>query len=309
MAPGCTRTRRSTRISTTTRSLARSWPRPTRSTVARRALRRPARGRAAGRAGHGAGAARLVARGQAPTRGAARRRGGADPEGASRAAAGGKAPPGGGPRGALPGKRGLRGLSHARGDEGRRRFGKPRTPYKPSATPQGSTSPIPTRATSSQCVPWRRDHSTCHSEKHPWRDQPREAQARSAWIASTPRGEGADGGGEDTRSVVVDGLDERPMPAVEPLATDGLAGRDDDEPRMLGRRSGSSARGCHTGARRRAASARPARRAERARRRSRSRARRRAPSRRLRAALRRTRKASVLRREPGPRRCRQRAGR
>ena len=33
-----------------------------------------------------------------------------------------------------------------------RRFGKPPTPYKPSATPQGSTSPIPTRATSSQCV-------------------------------------------------------------------------------------------------------------------------------------------------------------
>jgi hypothetical protein len=62
------------------------------------------------------------------------------------------------------------------------------------------------------------------------------------WIASTRRGEGADGVGEDTRSVVVDGLDERPMPAVEPLATDGLAGRDDDEPRMLGRRSGSSAR-------------------------------------------------------------------
>jgi len=38
---------------------------------------------------------------------------------ASRAAAGGKAPLGGGPRGALPGERGLRGLSRARGDEGR----------------------------------------------------------------------------------------------------------------------------------------------------------------------------------------------
>jgi hypothetical protein len=35
MAPRCTRTRRSTRISTTTRSLARSWPRPTWSTVPR----------------------------------------------------------------------------------------------------------------------------------------------------------------------------------------------------------------------------------------------------------------------------------
>jgi hypothetical protein len=47
---------------------------------------------------------------------------------------------------------------------------------------------------------------------------------------STRRAEGADGLGEDTRPVVVEGLDERPMPAVEPLATDGLADRDDDEP-------------------------------------------------------------------------------
>jgi hypothetical protein len=81
------------------------------------------------------------------------------------------------------------------------------------------------------------------------------------------------------------------------------------QPRMLGRRSGSYARPVSPGSAPRAASARPARRAGRARRRSRSRARRRAPSRRPRAALRRTRKASVLRREPGPRRCRQRAGR
>src|SRR5215208_1264977 len=65
------------------------------------------------------GAARLAARGQAPPRREARCRSQADPALASRAAARGQPPARRRPRGALPRERGLRGLSRARGDEGR----------------------------------------------------------------------------------------------------------------------------------------------------------------------------------------------
>ena len=244
MAPRCTRTRRSTRISTTTRSLARSWPRPTWSTVPRTSASatgaatscRPSWPR---RRGGAAGCARPSAdsrSGPPPKRSRSRRR---VPSGCGRESAAWRRTT----RCDCRANEAYEAYRTRGVMKDGRRFGKPPTPYKPSATPQGSTSPIPTRNVKSMRPLSVGTTRRATRRSLPCGISPCEAQARSAWIASTRRGEGADGVGEDTRrSSSRASMNDRCRRLSRSRRTASRVATTTSQPRMLGRRSGSSAR-------------------------------------------------------------------